>query len=73
MSKIIQKDTDLEDPILLLSQVYVGYTPREAKVDHEAVQTKTELFERLPTTQVTDEMPTGQIFFNRCHSLELQC
>ena len=60
MSKINQKDTDLEDPIPLLSQVYVGYTQREGKVDHEAVQTKTELFERLPTTQETDEMPTGK-------------
>ena len=38
--KILQKDIYLEEPILSLSQVYLGCTQREADVDPEAVQEK---------------------------------
>ena len=44
---------DLEDPTPLLSQVYLGCTYREAKVDHPAFQAKI-----LTTT--TDDIPTKE-------------
>ena len=42
----LQKEMDLEDPIPLSDQVYLGCTQREAKVDLQAVQFKTELFKK---------------------------
>ena len=53
--KIRQKEVDLEDPTPLIDQVYWGYTQRSAKVDPQAVQSKTELFKKLTTTREADE------------------
>ena len=46
MCKILQKDTDLEDPTRLPDQVYSGCAEREAKVDPQAVHSTTELFKK---------------------------
>ena len=40
----MRKDIDLEDPTFLLNQVCCFFTQREAEVDHETVQSKTDLF-----------------------------
>ena len=46
-----QKEIDLEDPMSLIDQVYLGCTQKEAKVDPQTVQSKTEAFEKLTTTR----------------------
>ena len=55
MWKIQQKDIDLEDPTPLLDQVYLGCAQWQAKVDHQAVQSKTESFKKLTMAREADE------------------
>ena len=42
------------DPTPLMNQVFVGCTQRDAKVDLQAVQSKTELFNTSTTTREAD-------------------
>ena len=51
----MQKEINLEDPTPFLDHVHLGCTQRVAKVDPQAVQSKTELFKKLTTTKEADE------------------
>ena len=47
--KSLQKEIGLENPTPLMKQVFLGCTQREATVDPQAVQSKTELFRKSAT------------------------
>ena len=55
MWKTRHKEVNLEDPTPLIDPLYLGCTERDAKVDPQAVQSKTELFKKLTTTKEADE------------------
>ena len=55
MRKILQIETDLEDPTPFIDQVYLSCTQKEAKVDPRAVHSKNELFNKLRRTREADE------------------
>ena len=55
MWKILQEEIDLEGPTPETDRVYSGCTERGAKVDLQAVQSKTEMFSGLPTTREADD------------------
>ena len=53
--KLCKKVIDLEPPTLLIDQVYFGCTQKEAKVNHQAVRSKTELFRTKTTMREAKE------------------
>ena len=52
--KSLQKDIGLENPTPLMNQVFLGCTQKEATVDDQAVQSKTEWFKKLTTIREVD-------------------
>ena len=55
VGKRLQKDIDLEDPTPWIDRVYLGCTQRQAKMNHQGVQSKAELNKKLTTTGETVE------------------
>ena len=55
MWNILRKESDLGDPTPSIDQVYLGCSEREAKVDLQAIQSKTELFKKITTTREAEE------------------
>ena len=70
--KILQIEIDFEDPKPLIDQVYSGCTQREADVDPQAVQSKTELFTQL-TRGGWRRKNERKILVGKDHCLELWC
>ena len=54
MWKVLRKDSVLEEPTPLLSQVRLGCTQREPEIDHRALQAEADPSRRLTTTEVTN-------------------
>ena len=52
--KSLQKEIGFENPTQLMNQVFLGCTQREATVDPQAVQSKTEWFKKLTTIREVD-------------------
>ena len=55
----------------LVNQVHLGYTQREAEVDHHAVQDNTDLFRRITTSDETTEKQHNKIL-STDHRVELR-
>ena len=69
-----QHEIDLEDPMPLIDQVYLGCSQREAMVDPQAVHSETDLFKQLTTKREADEKRPNErnTFVGKDHCLELQ-